>query len=100
MTITKEELAEWERVARAATEGPLTVYADGEVYADVDTYGIPESERVATFDEIDDARFYAAARTGWPEALDEVGRLRWRVVELEAELAKKLAAARELEGEG
>jgi len=81
--IDKAKLAEWRRRTDAATEGELTVYADGEVYASAArSDGMQESERIAAFDDVDDIRFFVAASVAMPALLDEVERLRTALEQL------------------
>jgi len=70
--MSSDEFERDREVIAAATKN-LVVYADGEVYGDV---GPDDADRIATFDEIEDAEFIARARTRWPAALYEIERLR------------------------
>ena len=103
--MTPEEIAADRAVIDAATEGPWTVFVDdnsehdGQVGGGVWPYvEAPDGRRVNESHDRSwhDMEFIAAARTGWPRALDaleaaqaEANELRERIADLEGQLAMR-----------
>lgn len=101
---TPDQLAEWRRLAEAATEGPWEAYSLPEVppgqwqMVGVGQVGNELGHRIeAMFD--DDAAFIAASRTAVPVLLEEVRRLRGQVDLMEQRTREEIAYADEAQGE-
>lgn len=80
-------LEEDKRICEAATAGSLEVEHDmGELEGPEWTVWDENELPVAEFYTENDARFFAKARTGWPVALEEIERLRKKLVEERADV--------------
>ena len=89
MTLTDREITDALALCEAATPGPwayetpLPPAGATEVHWPV-SLADDDVMPVCDYIRLEDARFIAAARTGWPKALEEVQRLRAQVADLEA----------------
>lgn len=80
--MTPERIAELRKLCEAATPGPMvvSVLIDPEMWA----MGVQGGNAwLSEFRKFEDAKFYAAARTALPEALDEIDSLRKLLIEAE-----------------
>ena len=82
--LTSEQLAEWWRLADAATPGPLTHHGN-HVYSEKDA----DLQRHAFFEDAADAALYVAARSAVPALLDEVERLRGELAGAQGTIANR-----------